>query len=318
MESIELPPSVSTLPPAVGSESVSTSLQDVEAMSVDLPPDVGSDTDMSSTEGPNCLDDEQETDAEEADLNSELASLHVAPCKVPLPDEAAQMCGKHAFAEFYSPPRTAPILRAAGLTALLSLDILTGWDFQNLDQRQLAIRLLTTLSIMFLVVCPPCRAFSELQRLWNFKRMTKEKQQQLMSEGMTYLEHAMQAVQEQLRRRRFFMFEHPARASSWNTPAVRAVLAEPEVQVITVDMCVFGLRSKVNQIPMRKRTKIMTNSKILAKRLQNCLCKGGHQHQTIQGQEGGVRRSTWAQIYPQGFVDILAVTAFEHNSGSTE
>jgi hypothetical protein len=59
---------------------------------------------------------------------------------------------------------------------------------------------------------------------------------------------------------------------------------------------------------MRKRTKIATNCRALAARfaMSCCRCDRSHIHQTIQGSEGGVRRSVWAQMYPPGMVDLLA------------
>ena len=67
-----------------------------------------------------------------------------------------------------------------------------------------------------------------------------------------------------------------------------------------------GLVSKSNRIPMRKRTRIMTNSQQLADQFRGTLCDGGHRHQVIQGYEGGMKRSVWAQHYPPLMVQRLA------------
>lgn len=327
MDDISLPPSVGSLPPPVDSPSPNQEGNDCSCsmdetpgptshnVSVELPESIDSDGDMHSETRPNVLDEEVPTDAESIDLMGDFESaLETHPLKTPSPAEAMQLTGHHHFAEYYSPPRTVPLVQRAGLTALLSLDILTGWNFQDRTLQRLSLQLLTTLSVLFLVVCPPCRAFSELQRLWNFKRMSLQKQRDIMNEGMIYLTHAMEAARAQWRAGRFFMFEHPARASSWSTDVVKAMAAEPGVKVITIDLCCFGLCSKVTRTPMRKRTKIMTNSAILAQKLQGRLCPGTHEHQTIQGSEGGVRRSTWAQIYPAGFVEVIASSAKQHAS----
>ena len=75
--------------------------------------------------------------------------------------------------------------------------------------------------------------------------------------------------------------------------------------VATFDQCQFGLTSPVNKIPMQKRTKILTNCKKIHAALDGVLCDHSHQHQPIQGAEGGVKRSQFAQCYPDPLVHTL-------------
>ena len=173
------------------------------------------------------------------------------------------------------------------------------------------MRLLAQLSVLLLILSPPCTIFSELQRLWNFKKMTQDAINAKWSEGMLYLEHAMAAALHQHQNGRFFAFEHPAKASSWGTAPVRRVMETPGIFVVVLDQCMLGLRSKVHRVPMRKRTKVMTNSSVIARRLLGLMCDGSHRHQTIQGQEGGVSRSAWAQVYPAPMCELLANAACE-------
>ena len=73
-----------------------------------------------------------------------------------------------------------------------------------------------------------------------------------------------------------------------------------------VDQCMLGLTS-MSGIPMRKRTKLMTNCHVLASRFRTVgLCDRSHKHQVIQGAEGGVRRSVWSQQYPRLMCQLLA------------
>ena len=83
----------------------------------------------------------------------------------------------------------------------------------------------------------------------------------------------------------------------------------PGVETVVFDQCMLGLKSKVSGLPMRKRTRIMSNSRELIKLLQGKCCDGSHVHQAIQGSEGGVKRSVWAQKYPPGLVQIIADAA---------
>ena len=100
-------------------------------------------------------------------------------------------------------------------------------------------------------------------------------------------------------------FEHPAGATSWSQDCVDSVRKLPGVFTVVFDQCMLGLVSKVNRIPMRKRTRIMTNSYMLASHLKGRLCDKSHEHQQIQGTEGGMKRSVWAQLYPPGLVHCL-------------
>ena len=110
---------------------------------------------------------------------------------------------------------------------------------------------------------------------------------------------------------RFFVFEHPAGASSWEQACVQEVMALPGVQRVLIDMCRFGFVSKGARKPMRKRTYILTNAPPVVKALQGCLCDRSHEHQVVQGMEGGGRCSVRAQVYPVAFCKVLAQCALE-------
>ena len=327
--SISLPPSVLSLPPSVTDGSGASlpapdpsdkNLSDLEMgggssdgagngfdeavelpEAVDLPDadDAGNGFDE-AVDLPDDSDDEQ----------LQLASL-ADDSGVPTPEIARLLTTRQDIAEFYSPPRVLPVARQRGLSGSLSLDILTGWDFKVPSFRALSLTLLLQLQILLLVLSPPCTIFSELQRLWNFKRMARAKVEEKWAEGMLYLTHAMDCALQQHQHGRFFIFEHPARATSWNQDVVKRVMQLPGVFTVLVDQCMLGLRSKVHGVPMRKRTRLMTNSHFLASRFANYKCDSCHAHQAIQGAEGGVSRSAWAQIYPRPLVDALVLGALD-------
>eukprot|EP00959_Pyramimonas_sp_CCMP1952_P150446 3148637-Pyramimonas_sp.AAC.1 len=51
----------------------------------------------------------------------------------------------------------------------------------------------------------------------------------------------MKIADHQIRHGRFFAFEHPLFATSWDTQVVRAIAELPEVRRIRVDTCTCGL-----------------------------------------------------------------------------
>ena len=220
-------------------------------------------------------------------------------------------------AEFFSPPRVVPVARSLGLIGILSLDIVCGWDLSIDWVQHLALALVDKLEVQMLMLSPPCTAFSPLQELWNFKRMSQQKICALWSLGMVFLLFAMRAAKKQIAKGRFFMFEHPARATSWTQDCVREVASVGSVESVTFDQCMLGLVTKVMRTPTRKRTIILTNSTYLVNVLgqRQYRCDKSHVHQRIEGFEGGMKRSVFAQMYPPALVKILAEAAVDAASG---
>ena len=278
----------------------------VSSSDSDLPslPPALSDDDESLP--PSLCDEFDSLSDDEQPMEAEVKGFYV-----PSPHEARQLIAapvpcKHDIAEFYSPPRVLAAARDMGQVGNISLDLTTGWNFHCGSLRALSCQLLTALCIGLLVLSPPCTMFSQLQWLWNVKKMTQEYFNLRMIEARQYIKHSMECARIQVLEGRRFVFEQPAGAKSWNEPDVRNVEALDGVQIVTVDQCMLGLKSKAG-IPMRKRTKLMTNCHVLAQRFRAVgLCDGSHEHQTIQGQEGGVRRSVWAQRYPELMCQLIA------------
>ena len=273
-----------------------------------LPPDVLSDASGPLSDADCCCSDDDDvslpgnvSDHEEADL---------VPHVVPSPDMARGLSlTRHDVAEFYSPPRVLLRAQAEGLTGCLSLDLKTGWDFRCASSRSLSLDLLSRLPVTLCILSPPCTVFSQWQRICVL-RTSQAAWQAKWEEGMLYLCHAMECARRQTREGRFFVFEHPATATSWEQTVVKDIASLPGVQTVTCDLCMLGLQAKVSKLPMRKPTKIMTNSSDMARRfVASGRCDKSHSHQAIEGAEGGVRRSVWAQVYPEAMIDLLVAGA---------
>ena len=182
-------------------------------------------------------------------------------------------------------------------------------DFRIPKLRDLSCGLLVHLQIAMLILSPPCTAFSFLQEMFNYKKLPVEVVQQKIAAAMILLRHALQCAKIQYESGRKFVFEHPASATSWKLPEVKSMLELPGMHAVVFDQCMLGLKSKVHQIPMRKRTRLMTNSLRVAQAFRGCLCDRQHEHQVIQGCEGGVDRSAWAQCYPLPMVERLVAAS---------
>ena len=68
-------------------------------------------------------------------------------------------------AEIYSPERVNKVANERGMKTGLSMDLLTGWDFDRREDRDLAERYIREYKPTFLIGSPMCTMFSRLQAL---------------------------------------------------------------------------------------------------------------------------------------------------------
>ena len=146
--------------------------------------------------------------------------------------------------------------------------------------------------------------------MWNFKKRSRAQVEAKIEAGMVHLRFAMECALLQCRAGRVFVFEHPASTTSWLTPEVQCVLAMPGVTTVIFDKCMTGLVSPLGT-PIRKRTKLMTNSPQVVQAFQGRLCDRSHSHRRCEGSDLGIKLSTWCQIYPKPMVDLLATSALQ-------
>ena len=93
---------------------------------------------------------------------------------------------------------------------------------------------------------------------------------------------------------RFCAHEHPGTVPSWSLPFVLEMLLRDDVNIVEVDMFDFGTMSSdvVGEGLVRKRTKILTNSDEVAKRVAG-KCSKDHKHVNLIGS-----RAKRAQLSP--------------------
>ena len=94
-----------------------------------------------------------------------------------------------------------------------------------------------------------------------------------------------------------FAHEHPSLDSSWSLPVVLEMFLWADVELVEIDMCDFGLTAsdEFGEALVRKRTKMLTNSPEVARRVAR-KCTGDHRHVHLVG--GRAKR---AQLYPRAF-----------------
>lgn len=73
-------------------------------------------------------------------------------------------------------------------------------------------------------------------------------------------------------------------------------------------MCSLGLRCPKSKVPVLKPTLIVTTMQELFERLQSCRCDGKHVHAHLEGKFKGRNLSSWCEVYPNKFCQVLSET----------
>ena len=71
--------------------------------------------------------------------------------------------------ELYSPDRVNKVAREHGMETGLSLDLITGWNFDKKEDRDLAEKYVRDYKPLFVIGSPMCTMFSTLQNLNKYK-----------------------------------------------------------------------------------------------------------------------------------------------------
>ena len=200
---------------------------------------------------------------------------------------------QHTVSEVFSPPRMSSEAKKQGLQAGSSFDLKTGWNLTDPSQRRKMWKQLEEEDPEFVMVCPPCKAFSTLQGL-NLGKMEWEKAVMLIQTGVECLEIAAGVIKRQMRKGKYFLFEHPEFARSWSEKSIQEIEEQDEVIRTRCDMCAFGLQVTEGGYN-KKGTGLMTNSEEVAKMVSR-QCPQNHPHVQLIG---GIAHK--AEKYPEAF-----------------
>ena len=113
---------------------------------------------------------------------------------------------------------------------------------------------------------PLCTAFSTWQYLNNAKA-DPEKVARAWAAAMVHLNFSCEIYQIQIDEGRYFLHEHPAKATSWRQRCAVRVMNDPNVDVVESDQCQYGQKDQSTGDPIKKPTKCMSNSTEILKSL---------------------------------------------------
>ena len=189
-----------------------------------------------------------------------------------------------------------------GLTPGESMDIKSGYDFDNAADRRRCWESIERDEPLLIIGSPPCTMFSRLQELNKFmyrnSAVWMEKFQLGMEQAKRYVRFCTQVYEHQRKNGRLFLHEHPWLATSWQMTEIENLLAHEDVQRVQTHMCQFGMTSRIGGVgselgPVLKPTGFLTNSPCIAKELAR-LCPRDHKHVALVG-----GRAAGAAIYPE-------------------
>ena len=204
---------------------------------------------------------------------------------------------KAVVSEVFSPPRVAALAGEKGLAQGTSFDLATGWDLSQPNQRQKMWQQLRLEQPELVVICPPCKMFSLLQEL-NYMNMPFHDAMMLIQLGLDDLETAALVAEWQARRGKYYVFEHPDKARSWEEACLKRLQERPGAYRTRCDMCAYGLAVDNGGFNL-KPTGILTNSKFIAKRMSR-RCPGDHPHVPLIG-----GKAVKAQVYTKQFCEEI-------------
>ena len=112
------------------------------------------------------------------------------------------------------------------------------------------------------IAAPPCTVFSSMQNI-NQKHHGTPEWEKKCEDALALLQFSVDVYWDQISRGKFFLHEHPATASSWDLPVIRELAEHPGVNIVTGDMCRWGMHL------LEERDNQGTDQAVLVKKPQN-------------------------------------------------
>ena len=161
------------------------------------------------------------------------------------------------------------------------------------------------------VLSPPCTMFSQLMRT-NFGRMKPDDLKRRWKDALCFMGFTMDIILYLISINGIFVFEHPTGASSWKLKRMQALLnmkgLRRPVRLVTFHQCRFGLVAPVSKKPIRKSTRFLTNSQMVASTFDRVFCQCDVEHRQMQGSEGKYKLSKFCEQYPPELCKALVAS----------
>ncbi len=182
--------------------------------------------------------------------------------------------------DIFSQPRVAQdaALRSYDGTKLIpgwSSDLTRGdplteepWDLSKCAARARVRTIVRETAPSFVIGSPPCTMFPSLQNLSKGNR-NKARFDKEMKSAKEHVKFCLGLYKMQMAAGRYFLHEQPNSAKSWGMQEVVDMVGLEDVDVVTCDMCAYGVKivDKLGEALVEKMTKLMSKSPEILKRV---------------------------------------------------
>ena len=148
-----------------------------------------------------------------------------------------------------------------GMQSGWALDLLNGWDFDKKKDRAAALKLLRESRLLLLVGSPMCTWFSSIINR-QLHKMPREKIRREVKKAIRHVKFVCLLYEIQCQEGRYFLHEHPLRASSWKLGCIQRLVKKTGVNTTVADMCAIaaGASSDLREKSTYSFTRNQTNS----------------------------------------------------------
>ena len=133
--------------------------------------------------------------------------------------------------------------------------------------------------------------------------MSRDQVKEKLKSAMTHVKFALHLCLQQYKQDRFFIFEHPASASSWSTKMMQQMLNLEGITTAKFDFCQLGMETMGRSgeaMAAKKRTTVMTNSPNVSEVLRQAQLAGKHSHKQLVG-----GKAKNCEVYPDTVVELV-------------
>lgn len=228
--------------------------------------------------------------------------------------------GKHFMvAEVFSPPRFCSLVHQMGFSGR-SCDLVNGFDFRRVADRNRVTSELAQAPPKLLVLCPPCADEGGWFRLNSIYMEASERARRIAQSRM-YIRFCCKLFKQQVSLGGKAIFEHPQGSNLWSYPEVQALVKDHEL--LLCHMCRYGLRLPGQSKLLKKATHLLVSHedmKCLARQCPGPTHPKHSCHQEIAGSAPGVGQvSTFAGQYTPQFVHatLNTIPAFRQSTAAS-
>ena len=108
----------------------------------------------------------------------------------------------------------------------------------------------------------------------------------MKEKAIKHIDYCMRLARTQVEREDYFLFEHPAHATSWGSEAIEKMMHEPGVNDTVADQCMYWLvtpnADRTEFVPAKTPTKFMSSRWYVLGELST-RCDKSHVHQPLMG-----------------------------------